>query len=270
MPQVGGMPGGGIPGMLGNLIGALSGNPQSLLRLIQGFMGGGMPGMGGQPNAPWLPGYGPGMRLAPQDRMQALQRYRQTGQMPGQDWRQQGGAPPTSRGTPPPPPAASGAPPQPGGNSNAPSQMRDGRFPKGYQQVAPIVAQSLNKAGLPSKAVQGIMYNIEKESGYDPTMRHADQPKWSGEAHYAHGLYQEGALNWNRYSKWLGGRDWRDPQLQTEFLAENMQQNYPRLWHRLQNAQSAEEAASLFLQDYLQPARQYMAARLALIRQGMR
>jgi hypothetical protein len=44
-------------------------------------------------------------------------------------------------------------------------------------------------------------------------LRHADQPKFGGEAHFAHGLYQEGGTEWNNYDKWMQanhpGENWQ-------------------------------------------------------------
>jgi hypothetical protein len=112
----------------------------------------------------------------------------------------------------------------------------------------------------------GVLANIGEESSFDPTLRHPDQPHYGGEAHYAHGLYQEGGGEWNRYSAWLAknhpGADWKDPQLQSRFAAVNLKQNYPQVWERMNRARSREEAASLYASGYLKPANRYLASRL--------
>lgn len=284
--------------------GAMSGNPMSLMNLAQTVMGmaGGQQGgqQGGMP--PWMPGYGPGQpygtQLRPQDRpglQQALDYYRRTGQVPPNMQQPRAGQQPgqqpgesfeafqqrqqqsqnntpeywgaVARGETPPQGQAPAL--QPSGDANAPTRQPDGRFPSGYQQVAPIISRTLSSSGLPDRAIKGILFNIRTESDFNPTLRHPDQPRFGGEAHYAHGLYQEGGEEWNRYHRWLGGRDWRDPQLQTQFIAQNMKQNYPRLWTRLQNAQSPEEAARLFARDYLKPSNRNLIARFARINRGI-
>jgi hypothetical protein len=47
-----------------------------------------------------------------------------------------------------------------------------------------------------------------------------------------------------------------------------MKTNYPRLWTRLQNAGSPEEAAAAFATQYLKPARPHLIQRLNDIRSG--
>lgn len=141
---------------------------------------------------------------------------------------------------------------------------------RGQAAVTPIVTNALRQGGLNNNAIQGILYNINAESSFDPSLRHPDHPGVPGEAGYAHGLYQEGTDEWNKYSRWLRGRDWRDPQLQTQFLVENLRTSpeYRGLWNRLQNAQSPEQAASDFASMYLRPSRANLAKRLADIRAG--
>jgi len=130
------------------------------------------------------------------------------------------------------------------------------------KQVANTVGQTLQQGGASSNAISGIMQNIQDEPDkpWDPSDREFDR-QGPGEAGYAHGLYQEGGDNWNRYQKWLQGRDWRDPRLQTQFLMENLQKNYPHTWAKLNAAQTPEQAAQIFLNEYLRPAQKYRLAR---------
>jgi len=119
------------------------------------------------------------------------------------------------------------------------------------------VASTLRASGMSDNAIAGIFANIHDESSWNPNLRHPDQPRFGGEAHYAHGLYQEGGENWNRYERWLHGRNWQDPQLQSQFLAENLRTRYPRTWARMNAARTPGEAASIFVNEYLRPAAQY-------------
>lgn len=128
----------------------------------------------------------------------------------------------------------------------------------GKKRVMADTAQAWAAAGMGHAGIAGIMGNIEAESGYNPNLRHPDQPHFSGEAHYAHGLYQEGGAEWNRFSHWLNekhpGGNWRDHKLQNEFLIWNLQKNYPKTWDRLKRARSPGEAAIIFGREYEKPA----------------
>jgi hypothetical protein len=160
-----------------------------------------------------------------------------------------------------------------GGTRAAPSRKADGTMPSGRAAVAPLVSDTLRQAGLPDTAIQGILYNVGRESSFNPSqLTRADQanhPEFRGtEANNAHGLYQEGGDEWNNYSRWLAGRDWRDPKLQTQFLAANIKARYPQLWNKLRNASSPEQAAADFAKDYLKPAKPYLIQRLNDIRRG--
>jgi hypothetical protein len=110
------------------------------------------------------------------------------------------------------------------------------------------------------------MANIAEESRFDPTLRHPDQPRFGGEAHFAHGLYQEGGDEWNNYAAWLKqnypNADWRDPRLQSRFAAENLKRRYPNVWARM-NAGNREQAAEAYVSGYLKPAARYQASRIA-------
>jgi Phage tail lysozyme len=135
------------------------------------------------------------------------------------------------------------------------------------RQVAATAAKEWRAAGMSETGIAGVMANIQQESNFNPTLRHPDQPHWSGEAHFAHGLYQEGGEEWNRYAGWLGknypGANWQDPKLQSEFAAQNLKANYPKVWAAMQGARSREEAASAYAAGYLKPAANYLASRIA-------
>lgn len=132
-------------------------------------------------------------------------------------------------------------------------------------QTWQIVADEWKKAGMSDHGIAGVLANIQKESNFDHTLRHPDQPRFGGEAHYAHGLYQEGGDEWNNYDKWLQGRNWQDPRLQSQFAAENLRDNpqYKGVWNAMMNASSPSVAASNYAAGYLKPARQYLTQRIA-------
>jgi hypothetical protein len=155
-----------------------------------------------------------------------------------------------------------------GGTGNVPAGS--GGYGKGLaggkQGVAAIAANEWRKAGMGDTGTAGVMYNVGEESSFNPNLRHADQPHFGGEAHFAHGLYQEGGTEWNHYSAWLQknypGADWRDPALQSRFAAWNLRTNYPKVWARMKNAKTREDAAAAYASGYLKPAQQYLNSRL--------
>lgn len=134
------------------------------------------------------------------------------------------------------------------------------------RETAQIVADEWRRAGMSEEGLAGIMANIRSESNFNPTLRHPDQPRFSGEAHFAHGLYQEGGEEWNNYAAWLKqnhpGADWRDPRLQSRFAAERLKAGYPGVWRKMMGAHSGGEAAQAYVRGYLKPAAGPMAGRI--------
>ena len=143
---------------------------------------------------------------------------------------------------------------------------------KNKRDVARIVAEEWRRAGMSENGLAGLMANIGEESNFNPTLRHPDQPRWGGEAHYAHGLYQEGGAEWNRYADWLKknypGADWRDPRLQSRFAAENLKKNYPKVWSGMRDAKDRVSAGELYAGGYLKPRADYLASRKAKFRRN--
>jgi hypothetical protein len=134
------------------------------------------------------------------------------------------------------------------------------------KEVAKIVRDEWRRAGMSDEGIAGLMQNIMDESGFNPTLRHFDQPKFRGtEAGYAHGLYQEGGDEWNHYAAWLKkyhpGADWRDPRLQSRFAAENLKKNYPHTWRKMQSG-NRYQAAAAYVAEYLNPADRYKYSRM--------
>jgi hypothetical protein len=144
------------------------------------------------------------------------------------------------------------------------------------QNVAQGVAQELRAQGFSEPAIAGILYNVGQESGFDPTLRHPDQPRFGGEAHYAHGLFQEGGDEWNTMAAHLQPRNanWQDPVEQARFVAGRLKgeignAQYGEVMRALQAAQTPEEAAKIFARGYLKPADRYLNARIADIGRGI-
>jgi hypothetical protein len=143
-----------------------------------------------------------------------------------------------------------------GGNESEPAPGGRANIPRNRRGVAGAVVDELRKSGLSDEAIAGILANIGSESNFDPTNRHPDQPKFGGEAHFSHGLYQEGGTEWNNYARWLRenhpGESWQDPRLQTQFLIHRLKTGYPKLWEKLKHS-GRTGAAVAFLREYLKP-----------------
>ena len=143
--------------------------------------------------------------------------------------------------------------------------------PAGQNTVQDIVAE-LRAGGASEAAIRGILANIKDESSFNAGLRHPDQPNWSGEAHFAHGLYQEGGQEWNNYQAWLTknhpNADWRDPKLQTQFLVQNLKANYPHIWDSM-NKGTPEQAAQSFVTGYLRPRADLAQQRVDMYGRGV-
>jgi hypothetical protein len=133
------------------------------------------------------------------------------------------------------------------------------------REVAKIISDEWSRAGMSKEGIAGLMANVQDESQFNPNLRHPDQPKFGGEAHFAHGLYQEGGTEWNHYAAWLqknySGSDWRDPRLQSRFAAENLKKNYAGTWRKM-NEGSRFQAGAAYVNEYLKPAAQYRYGRM--------
>jgi hypothetical protein len=146
------------------------------------------------------------------------------------------------------------------------------------QDVARTVTSELRAQGFSDNAIAGILYNVGKESAFDPTSRVADQPRYSGEAHYAHGLFQEGGDEYNQMAAHLRNREtpgvWHDPLEQTRFVAGRLKgeignAQYADTMKALQNARTPEDAARIFASGYLKPAASQLSARYYDISRGI-
>ena len=139
-------------------------------------------------------------------------------------------------------------------------------IPRSARDVAKIVRDEWHRAGMSNEGIAGLMANIQDESSFNPNLRHPDQPAYGGEAHFAHGLYQEGGAEWNRYAAWLQknypGSDWRDPRMQSRFAAENLKTNYPGVWQQMLH-DDRFRAAAAYVNGYLKPAAAYRSGRMA-------
>lgn len=152
-----------------------------------------------------------------------------------------------------------------------------GKAPKmteSKKQVAALLVDKFRKAGATEEGIAGMMANIQSESKFDPTTRHFDQPKFRGtEAENAHGLWQMGGTEWNRYAAWLQknhpGANWADPGLQADWQIENLQKNYPKVWKEMTSHTSASQQAGDFVSGYEHPAKQYEEQRRAQYSKGV-
>ncbi len=170
--------------------------------------------------------------------------------------------------------SASGGEDSSGRDVPAGGSMPKGPLPKGKQDVARAVAEEFRKAGMSENAIAGALQNAHDESAFNPSSRHFDQPRYRGtEAGYAHGLFQMGGAEWNRYAGWLKknypGGDWKDPRLQARYMAWNLRTNYASTWKKLQASRSPGEAAGHFVTEYERPAERHRRARVRKYARGV-
>lgn len=179
-------------------------------------------------------------------------------------------------GSPPPPgslPAGAPAGYTSAGGTSAPSSEP---YMGDRSNVARSVVSELRSQGFSDNAISGILYNIGHESNFNPNLRHPDQPNFGGEAHYAHGLYQEGGDEYNTMAAHLAkrGANWQDPIEQTRFVAGRLKgeignDQYSDVYRRLQAARTPEEAARVFASGYLKPRSDYLNQRISMINNGI-
>jgi hypothetical protein len=167
------------------------------------------------------------------------------------------------------------------------STMKPGAEQQSYaggsdkQKAAQAVANELRAQGIPENAIAGMLANANSESSLNPALRHADQPRFSGEAHYAHGVFQEGGAEWNTWAADMKSRGldpntaWKDPKEQARFVAGRLKgtignQQYAGLYSRMTApGVTREQAAQMFVSGYLKPAEQYRRQREAQYGQGV-
>lgn len=163
-------------------------------------------------------------------------------------------------------------PAEPGAEQIAPDAAGIGAMKAAPANTANTLVTDLRSSGMSDNAIRGVLANVQHESGFVANLRHPDQPRFTGEAHYAHGLFQIGGEEWNKYDAWLKknhpNEGWENPTLQTQFMAENLQQNYPKVWKTM-NTGTPEEAAKAYLNGYLKPAEKYRTAREAQYSRGV-
>jgi hypothetical protein len=142
-------------------------------------------------------------------------------------------------------------------------------------EVARRIVKELKAQGFSDNAIAGVLYNVNAESSFNPTIRHPDQPNFGGEAHFAHGLFQEGGDEWNTFASDQGRRaNWQDPTEQTRYVAGRLKGDigdkyYANVNRALQNAKTPEEAAKIFAVGYLKPAGPQLSGRMADINRGI-
>jgi hypothetical protein len=181
---------------------------------------------------------------------------------------------------PPEPPPVSQAPEQapievapsaPVPAPDVPLPMGDPRTVGGVRSTVEATAA---RGGMNPNAIGGLMPNIRDESGFNPALSHWDPTASErargdrSEGTFSHGLYQERGEEWNKYKDWVAqnypGYDWRDPKLETQFLAQNLQSpEYQKVFDRMQSADRPGTAAASFVSGYLKPAKEYENARVA-------
>lgn len=113
---------------------------------------------------------------------------------------------------------------------------------------------------LPPHVVQGIDWNIADESGWNPGINEI-APTVPG-SRGGYGLYQLTGPRRKAYEAQAGGR-LDDPLAQAKFLLQELDTTESRARDRLLATKTPEEAAAVFASDFLRPAPQNLARRVA-------
>lgn len=110
-------------------------------------------------------------------------------------------------------------------------------------------------AGLSREAAAGIVGNLHWESGGLNTQ--ARNPRDGRDGSDSIGLAQWNSSRANALKEFANaqGKDWHDHNVQLEFILRELQTTERAAYDRLVNAKSPEEAADIFAQYFLRPAR---------------
>ena len=82
----------------------------------------------------------------------------------------------------------------PGTSEVSPGDRSTGPLPQNQQQrLQSLLTLLQGVQAVGAVGIAGILANVQSESRFNPNLKHPDQPRFSGEAHFAHGLYQESA-----------------------------------------------------------------------------
>jgi hypothetical protein len=118
------------------------------------------------------------------------------------------------------------------------------------------VERGLQAEGFSQNAIRGIEMNIDDENGsWNPA-------NTSGDSGNAIGLFQ-----FNRHGsqpafrRWVGNRNWKDPELQAQFVGQYMKSMYPAEFAAMNRARSPGQAAVIFLRTFERPSPGNMARR---------
>lgn len=121
---------------------------------------------------------------------------------------------------------------------------------------ARAVRDEMRRQGMSDRGTAGIMANIQDESRFKGGMKEKNPTGAAKRLGGGHGLYQftgEGKGQWGRYKNWMNrnypGQDWRNPTLQTRYVAEELKsgRHGAGLWNRIDKAPTKERAAQEFL-----------------------
>lgn len=129
------------------------------------------------------------------------------------------------------------------------------------------VVGKLVDRGMPQYIAEGFAMNIEDESGFNPVINEA-APTVKG-SRGGYGLYQLTGVRRVAFEKFAAERGipmdspaaQEDAQL--DFLMHELQGDESKAWETIQTASNAGEAAAFITRDFLRPAEEHKAARIA-------
>lgn len=124
-----------------------------------------------------------------------------------------------------------------------------------------FVVDGLTRRGLPEHVARGFAMNFADESGFDPGINEID-PLVEG-SRGGYGLYQLTGPRRRQYEAMADrrGMDYSDPDLQLDFLMQELQTTESRAFERISRTTNAGEAGAAIVNDFLRPAPDYRRAR---------
>lgn len=169
-------------------------------------------------------------------------------------------------------PPVSGAPSQPASGGSPWDRLLQARTQNPARQPTPrpasggkvseqYVVDGLVARGLPEHVARGFAMNFNDESGFDPGINEIEPTVEGSRGGY--GLYQLTGPRRRQYEAMAdrAGRDYSDPDLQLDFLMQELQTTEKRAGERIMQAGSAGEAGAAIVNHFLRPAAEHRQSR---------
>jgi hypothetical protein len=145
--------------------------------------------------------------------------------------------------------------------TQAPARRRTPRPASGGKVSEQYVVDGLVERGLPEHVARGFAMNFNDESGFDPGINEIT-PLVEG-SRGGYGLYQLTGPRRRQYEAMADrrGMDYSDPDLQLDFLVQELQTTEKRANSRIMETGSAGEAGAAIVNHFLRPSPEHRQSR---------